>query len=166
MAETHGDTVALAVGAHPDDIEEFCGGTLALLARKGVPVHMACLTGGESGIANTPPEEVRRIRLDEAARSAEIAGAAGFHFLGLHDFELDPTAVARSMAELVRLIRRVRANLLFAHADGDYHADHRVVHRLVTEARIAASVANVDDEAPLERDPDLVYLDTAGGVAF
>lgn len=166
MSSTHGDTVVLAVGAHPDDLEEFCGGTLVLLARKGIPVHMACLTAGESGIAGANVEETRTIRLAEATHAAEIAGAAGFHHLGLRDFQFDPVAEARCMHELVALIRRLRANLLFSHAAGDYHADHRVVHRFMTEARIASSVQNMGDTEPLDRDPDLVYMDTEGGIAF
>ena len=166
MATQDDVTVVLAVGAHPDDIEEFCGGTLVLLARRGVPVHMACLTGGEAGIAGASIEEARRIRLAEAARSAEIAGAVSFHHLGLRDLQFEPEAEAQALRELVRLIRRLRANLIIAHADGDYHSDHRVVHRLATQARIAASVENVDAEPPLPRDPDLVFMDTEGGVAF
>ncbi len=61
----------LAVGAHPDDVEIGCGGTLAQLAEQGYRVGIVDLTDGEPTPGSTSPE----VRLEEARRAAEILGA-------------------------------------------------------------------------------------------
>src|SRR3954451_7569858 len=60
----------LAVGAHPDDVEIACGGTLARLARKGYKVGIVDLTDGEPTPLSPGPD----VRLEEARRAAEILG--------------------------------------------------------------------------------------------
>jgi LmbE family N-acetylglucosaminyl deacetylase len=73
MAEPrHVELDIMAVGAHPDDVEIACGGTLASLARKGYSVGIVDLTDGEPTPASPGPE----VRLAEAERAAEILGAA------------------------------------------------------------------------------------------
>lgn len=62
----------IAVGAHPDDVEIACGGTLARLARKGYRVGIVDLTDGEPTPGSAGPD----VRLEEAARAAEILGAS------------------------------------------------------------------------------------------
>lgn len=158
------DAVVLAVGAHPDDVDAFCGGTLALLVERGVPVHVAVATGGEGGIPSAPPEEARAVRLEEGERAAELLGAASFTWLGMHDQRAADTPEARDT--LADLIRRLGANLLITHPPGDYHADHRAVHDLVFAMRIGACAANVGSEAPLRSAPDLAYMDAAQGLGF
>ena len=60
----------LAVGAHPDDVEIACGGTLASLLRKGYAVGIVDLTDGEP----TPHSPGPEVRLAEAERAAQILG--------------------------------------------------------------------------------------------
>src|SRR5271155_751162 len=62
----------LAVGAHPDDVEIACGGTLASLARKGYAVGIVDLTDGEPTPRSPGPE----VRLAEAERAARILGVS------------------------------------------------------------------------------------------
>jgi N-acetylglucosamine malate deacetylase 1 len=158
------DTIVLAVGAHPDDLEATCAGTLALLARRGATVHMAVVTAGECGSYDLDAEGAAEVRLREAARAAEIAGAASFHHLGMRD--QGGVASLERRRELVDLIRRLGANLLIGHADGDYHPDHRAAHWLLTDARMAAAVPNFGEEPPLPATPDLVYMDNAWMLGF
>ena len=61
----------LAIGAHPDDVEICCGGTLAQMARAGRRVGILHLTSGEAGTRGTTAERQR-----EAAQAAEILGVA------------------------------------------------------------------------------------------
>ena len=156
--------VVLAVGAHPDDVEAFAGGTLAVLAGRGVPVHIAVATGGEGGIPGAEPHEAREIRLAEGRRAAELAGAASFTWLGMEDQRAVASLDAR--ARLADHIRRLGADLLVTHPPGDYHADHRAVAELVHAMRIGACAANVGSEPPLRAAPDLAYMDAVQGLGF
>jgi N-acetylglucosamine malate deacetylase 1 len=150
------ETVVLALGAHPDDVEGTCGGTLALLARRGVPVHVALLTGGETGIAGESGEHAREIRLGEARRAAEAGGLAGVHHLGEDD----------SRSRLIALLRTLRVNLLITHPPSDYHADHRAAAELALDARIAAGASGAGNDPPLEWTIDLVFMDSEQGLDF
>jgi N-acetylglucosamine malate deacetylase 1 len=154
----------LAIGAHPDDLELTCGGTLAALARRGVAVHMAVVTAGEGGSHTLDGPATRRVRLAEAARSAEICGARSFHHLGMADQGAEHTIERRR--ELTDLIRRLKAGVILGHAPGDYHVDHRVAHELTFAARCAAPVPNFATEPPLQHMPHLAYFDNLQGLGF
>ena len=65
----------LAVGAHPDDVETMCAGTLAKYAAQGHKVFIATATNGNIGSARHTMEQIGRIRKQEAANSAAIIGA-------------------------------------------------------------------------------------------
>src|SRR6059058_2319363 len=81
----------IAVGAHPDDVEIACGGTLARLARQGYAVGIVDLTDGEP----TPHSPGPDVRLAEAAKAAEILGAAVRVNLNLPNRRLFDTFEAR-----------------------------------------------------------------------
>lgn len=65
----------LAIGAHPDDIEESCGGTLAKYAKLGHKVFTATATNGNVGSSTLSMEEIAAIRKEEARRAASHIGA-------------------------------------------------------------------------------------------
>ena len=65
----------LAIGAHPDDVEESCGGTLARYVKMGHKVFTATATNGNIGSATLPMDEIAAIRKEEARRSAALIGA-------------------------------------------------------------------------------------------
>src|SRR5579862_9670512 len=69
------DMNVLFVGAHPDDIEIFCGGTAALYARQGHQVFFCVSTNGNVGSTTLPPKEIAAIRHKEAANGAAVIGA-------------------------------------------------------------------------------------------
>jgi LmbE family N-acetylglucosaminyl deacetylase len=64
----------LAFGCHPDDIEFSAAGTLALRAQRGWEVHPATMAGGEAGSPDLRPQDIRAMRLQEAAASADVLG--------------------------------------------------------------------------------------------
>jgi LmbE family N-acetylglucosaminyl deacetylase len=74
----------LAFGCHPDDVEDFAAGTLALLAEKGYEIHVAVVAGGEVGHPTMKPQEIRERRLAESAQAAAVLGGK-FHYAGGHD---------------------------------------------------------------------------------
>ncbi len=118
----------LAVGAHPDDVEISCGGTLALAAAQGLTVGILDLTRGELATNGTPEERAREG--DEAAR---ILGARGRWNAGLPDGGLD-AGDAGQVAEAVASIRRLRPAILLTHFHQDRHPDHIAASALLERA--------------------------------
>jgi LmbE family N-acetylglucosaminyl deacetylase len=159
-----GSDVVFALGAHPDDIECTCAGTLAALAKRGIEVHVAVATDGWCGSYELDGPEIAAVRLEEARRAAEVAGAASFHHLGMHDQGTEVTIERRR--ELVNLIRRLKVTVLLGHAPNDYHVDHRNAGDLVFQARCAAIVPNFADEPPLEQPPHAAFVDNEQGIEF
>ncbi len=117
----------LAIGAHPDDVELGCGGTLALLARAGRRVGLLHLTRGERGTRGTPEE-----RLAEAERAAEALGASDLAFLDCGDGGL--RAGEAEEDALIEVLRAWQPDLILGPAPHDRHPDHARAHALVAAA--------------------------------
>jgi LmbE family N-acetylglucosaminyl deacetylase len=66
---------AIAIGAHPDDIEFYMAGTLLLLKRAGYEIHYFNVANGCCGSQQHGPGQLSRIRLAEAKRAAKVLGA-------------------------------------------------------------------------------------------
>ncbi len=131
----------LAVGAHPDDVEIACGGTLARCAAAGLRVGIAHLTHGEAGTRGTP-EQRRR----EAREAASLLGAQEPRFLSLGDGGLRTDREAED--EIVALLRALRPRLLLLPPAVDRHPDHERAHRLVREATFYAGLLKRGSGAP------------------
>ncbi|HKI05969.1 MAG TPA: bacillithiol biosynthesis deacetylase BshB1 [Thermoanaerobaculia bacterium] len=125
----------LGIGAHPDDLELGCGGTLALLARQGRKVGVLHLTRGELGTRGTAAE-----RQAEAERAAAALGAADLDFLDCGDGGLR-NGPAEEEA-LIALLRRWRPDLILGPTPRDRHPDHARAHVLVEAASFYAGLAN------------------------
>ncbi len=124
----------LAIGAHPDDVELSCGGTLARLADQGHRVGILHLTRGERGTRGTEAE-----RRAEAAAAAEALGAVEMDFLDCGD-----GALRRGEAEedaLIEVLRKWRPEVLLGPPSEDRHPDHGRAHRLVRDAAFYAGLA-------------------------
>lgn len=125
----------LAIGAHPDDVELGCGGTLALLAREGRKVGILHLTRGERGTRGTAEE-----RQAEAEAAAEALGAVELAFLNCGDGGLR-TGSAEEDA-LIEILRRFRPELVLGPTPHDRHPDHGRAHALVEAACFYAGLRN------------------------
>jgi bacillithiol biosynthesis deacetylase BshB1 len=131
----------LAIGAHPDDVELGCGGTLALLAAQGRRVGILHLTRGERGTRGTVAE-----REDEARAAAAALGAAAVDFLDCGDGGL-----RRGEAEedaLIAVLRRRRPEIVLGPTPSDRHPDHGRAHRLVADAAFYAGLARRGEGEP------------------
>jgi N-acetylglucosamine malate deacetylase 1 len=117
----------LAIGAHPDDIELSCGGTLALLARSGRRTGLLHLTGGEAGSRGTASE-----RRKEAEAAAAVLGASALAFLDCGDGSFRGGEAEEDA--LITELRRLRPELVLSPAPADRHPDHGRAHRLVADA--------------------------------
>ena len=127
----------LSFGTHPDDIEIGCGGTEALLARKGYEITHVILTSGEAGSDKTPPWELGPIREKEAIEAAKVIGAGNVEFLRYPD---GLTGFTREMKiDIIRIVRRLRPHILFIHERNESSLGHRVASELVLEAVQAGS---------------------------
>ena len=107
----------LAVGAHPDDLEILCGGTIARYVRAGHEVVMCHATTGDMGSFVHSREEISRLRLAEARRAAEIAGAE-HRCLGLSDGEVNAADPAQKRL-VVDLVRDAGPDAIVTHAPND-----------------------------------------------
>ena len=140
----------LAVGAHPDDVELGCGGTLALLALRGRTVGILDLTRGEAGTRGTP-----QTRAAEAAEAARILGARSRDVLDLGDGNLRTDRAAE--LEVIEAIRRLRPRLVFAPLPNDRHPDHVRAGRLVADAAFYAGLRSLETGRAPHRPQQVVY---------
>lgn len=125
----------LAVGAHPDDVELGCGGTIARLAGAGHAVGLVDLTAGELG---TRGDVETRRREGEAAAAA--LGAAWRRCLGLPDGYLVPDDPDQ-LASLVAILREAAPRAVLGPDAGDPHPDHAAAAALLGRATFLAGVS-------------------------
>lgn len=133
---------ALAVGAHPDDVEFGCGGTLAKWAAAGCTVHHLVCTDGSKGTWDPDADtaELAATRADEQREAARRLGGRGeVIFLDQVDGELESTRALRSA--LARWIRVLRPEVVLGHDPWKryrLHPDHRQAGLLTCDAIVAA----------------------------
>ena len=139
----------LAFGAHPDDVELGCGGTIAKQVNLGNKIGIVDLTRGELGTRGSA-----EIRDKEAALAAKILGVEFRHSMGFKDgfFQNDE---AHQM-ELVKIIREYRPRIVLANAVSDRHPDHKKGSDLVSTACFLAGLPKIKTEQEAWR-PDVVY---------
>ncbi len=121
----------VVAGAHPDDPESGCGGTIARYVDIGHKVVNMYLTRGEAGIQDKVAREAACIRTVEAERACSILGAKPV-FVG--QIDSDTEVNARWYNKFTELLEAERPNVVFAHWPIDTHPDHRAMSLLVYEA--------------------------------
>lgn len=133
---------ALAIGAHPDDVEFGCGGTLAKWAAAGCTVHHLVCTDGSKGTwdASQDPAELVATRQVEQRSAAAALGATGeVVFLGWPDGELDSSM--RQRWQVAYWIRKLQPVVVLGHDPWKryrLHPDHRHAGHLAVEGIVAA----------------------------
>jgi LmbE family N-acetylglucosaminyl deacetylase len=152
----------LAVFAHPDDIEMLCAGTLVLLRRAGWDVHMATMTSGDLGSPKLSRAEISKVRLKEAAASANVIGA-GYTCLGFDDLQI--LYDVPSKRRVCGLIRKAAPDLVITHSPVDYMSDHEETPKIVREAAFASTIPNWEASLngkaipPCRKLPTILYAD-------
>ena len=155
----------LAVGAHPDDIEILCAGTLTRYVQLGHSVAMVHSCNGRLGHVSIPPDELTDIRRAEAKAAAAVIGAESF-CLDIPDLEVSD---AREYTErLAGVIRRVGPDVIITHSPNDYMRDHTAIHRLVNIASFAATIPHYEGvDVPAHPIVQPIFeMDTLMGVGF
>ena len=121
----------VCVGAHPDDPESGCGGTLARYASLGHAVTIVYLTRGERGIPGKSLDEAAKIRTAESEAACKIIGAKPV-FFGQID---GATEVTRAHVDaMTQLLATLKPDVIFAHWPVDTHMDHQVASVLTIRA--------------------------------
>lgn len=120
---------AMAVFAHPDDVDFGCSGTLALWIERGCEVTYCVITSGQKGTHDPrmSPRRMAATREREQRAAGKAIGVTGFVFLGHQDGELERTMDLRG--EVCRVIREHKPDVVFTNDPwGHYqiHPDHRV----------------------------------------
>lgn len=131
--------IAMAIAAHPDDIEFMMGGTLLALKGAGYEIHYMNLSSGSCGGQDHPPAKLRALRAKESKEAARLLGAK-FHPSFGDDLELfyDIQALRR----LAAVIRQVKPRILLLPSPQDYMEDHTNTCRLAVTAAFARGMSN------------------------
>jgi LmbE family N-acetylglucosaminyl deacetylase len=130
----------VCVGAHPDDPESGCGGTLARYSAAGHAVKIVYLTRGERGIEGKSLEEAARIRTLEAEAACVVLGATPL-FFGQIDGATELTRA--HVTAMTKLLAAEKPDVVFAHWPVDTHLDHQIASVLATRACMALRTPSV-----------------------
>lgn len=135
----------LAVGPHPDDVELFCGGTVARMVQLGYRVGIVDLTAGERASNGTVAE-----RTEEAKAAATVLGVSARENLGLADGGIMPGTAEDQVAAVVSMLRRWRPEFLIVPWISARHPDHAAAGHLMRRAAFMAGLHRFapDDQAP------------------
>ena len=154
----------LAIGAHPDDIETMCAGTLAKFAAQGHKVYMATATSGNIGSATHTMEEIAEIRKKEAAASAAIIGAE-YLCLDYDDEMFYETKEVR--LAFINLVRHCKADVIITHNPEDYNPDHELTSKIINDIAVMIPIAHLKtEEPPYDVIPSIWYFEPVAGMNF
>ncbi|MCE5250644.1 PIG-L family deacetylase [bacterium] len=155
----------LFVGAHPDDIETFCGGTAARYKARGDKLFFCVATNGNVGSSTIPPEKIAAIRHEEALNGASVLGAE-LIWLGFDDEFLFDTRETR--LAFINAFRIADPDVVFCHWRQDYNPDHSLSGYIVDECIHMAGVPNIKTTMPPTNGkiPHVYHMDTPAGVNF
>lgn len=127
----------LAIGAHPDDVELGCGGTLAKLISGGKTVAVVDLTQGELGTRGT-----NFTRAEEAANASKILGLSARENLKMKDGFLQNSE--EYQMQIVKIIRKYQPEIVLANAIDDRHPDHAKASKLVSDACFLSGLVKIE----------------------
>ena len=131
--------VAIAIGAHPDDIEFYMAGTLVLLKKAGYETHYLTVANGSCGSVEYSVTATKAIRNTEAREAAKLLGAT-FHPSLVDDLEVVySVGLLRSVAAV---IREVKPSIVLTHSPQDYMEDHMTTSRLAVSAAFVRGMPN------------------------
>jgi LmbE family N-acetylglucosaminyl deacetylase len=153
--KTHTPLRILAIGAHPDDVEFCCAGTLARCIERGDQVTIAFACNGSSASIDRSPEEIVKIRSREAINAARFLGADLIQ-MGLLDFGVDVNMQTKQL--FADTIRQAAPDVILTHFHTDYGSDHNNTFVLVRDAALAATVGNFRTSRPAVSKSPLIYM--------
>ena len=155
----------LAVGAHPDDVEILCAGTLARFCKMGVKVAIITVMNGDKGAFDIPPEKLAEMRREECMAAAAVLDAEWMG-LGVPDGTLiwDKELHTR----MIQAIQRANPDLILTHAPNDYMSDHTETSKAVVNASFYSVCPQfcAEGQEPTGSVVPVYFMDTLCGVDF
>jgi LmbE family N-acetylglucosaminyl deacetylase len=136
---------ALAIGAHPDDIELMMAGTLLLVGRAGYRLHYMNVANGSCGTMTLSRDEIVAIRTQEASRAAAGLGAT-FHGPLVDDIQIYYAPALA--AALCSVVRKADPEVLLVPSPQDYMEDHVNASRLAVTAAFCRNMRNFEADPP------------------
>ena len=130
---------ALAIAAHPDDIEFVMAGTLLLLKEAGWEIHYCNLSSGNMGSTVMTAAQTAKTRAQEARAAAKVLGAK-WHAPFCDDMAIFYTE--ENLRRLCAVVRAARPTVVLTHALQDYMEDHMITARLTVSATFARGIPN------------------------
>jgi N-acetylglucosamine malate deacetylase 1 len=154
----------LAVGAHPDDIDTCCGGTLIRYAQAGARVVIAVMTDGRASPRGNPVTTAA-LRREEAQAAATLIGAE-LIWMGFPDGQMMDSLEAR--LQLCEVMMRVAPDLIITESPEDYHSDHIVTSQMVTAVSQMASWSPPPQAPgnPLGKAVPVAFMTSTKGIGF
>jgi len=140
----------LIIGAHPDDPETGCGGTMMLLAKAGHEVVSVYFTRGERGIPGTGLDASATIRTAEAEKACKIMGVSPIF---MSQIDGDTKVNAEAYQEMHELIAKEKPDVVITHWPIDTHRDHVNCSDLVLDAWVK-----------MDKPFDLYYFEVCTGI--
>lgn len=140
----------LAIAAHPDDVEQTCGGTLIRMAEQGYRTGVLDLTAGDMGSRGTP-----EIRMKEADAAGNAMGLAWRGNLRLPDARLENTVTVRMTVAVE--IRNLRPRVVILPYWEARHPDHYRAGEIAFEACFLAGLRKLDEETEPHRPHKILY---------
>jgi LmbE family N-acetylglucosaminyl deacetylase len=150
MARQTSTPRALAIAAHPDDIEFVMAGTLLMLRRAGWEIHCLNVANGNLGSMTIPPVELARVRRGEARAAARVLGAV-WHPPLCNDLGIFYDD--RTLRRVCAVVRSVAPSVILTHSPQDYMEDHMNTARLAVTAafvRAAPGYRTIPNRPPID----------------
>jgi len=141
---------SVAFGAHPDDIELFCGGTIIKLVSQGHKIGVISLTQGELGTRGSP-----EIRSQEFQEAAVLLKLSTHKMLDIPDGHVVLTW--ENKLKLIREIRTYQPAVVFAPYWKDRHPDHENTSNLVREAAFLSGLKKIETDQQAHRPYKVIY---------
>jgi bacillithiol biosynthesis deacetylase BshB1 len=147
------DLDALAFGAHADDVELSCGGTLVKLAELGYKTGVVALTQGEMATRGSA-----EIRAREFMNAAKIMGLTAHQMLDIPDGRVEVTW--ENKLKIIGVLRACKPKIVFAPYWVDRHPDHEQTSHLVRQAAYLAGLKKLETGEPPFRPHKVIYYQT------
>lgn len=146
---------ALAIGAHPDDVEFMMAGTLTLLKEAGYEPHILTVANGSCGTAEHSRENIIALRRVEAENAARVIGAV--YHPGLVD-DIMIYYEDKLLRQVTAIVREVKPEIVLVPSPNDYMEDHQNTSRLAVSACFCRIMRNFISDPPMEPIGNDVYL--------